>query len=151
MDRVGTEASETQVRNHQPKGRIMKKLLWIFLAMLCALGLASCGGDDDDDDGGRAPQDISGPAVLRVVNQMQYVQEISFDGRYIGDVGVGASRDWSVPAGTHTVVAHDNVTGNATRTSTFVAGRTTVIYIQIVSRQADIDSAVFKTLEVAPE
>ena len=130
----------------------MKKLLWIFLAMLCAMGLASCGSDDDDDDKGRQPQGISGPAVLRVYNQVPYVQQISFDGRYIGDVAVNSYRDWNVPAGAHVVSGYDNVTGNSAKTYSFTAGRiTSVRFFMRTARAAADDIETAKITEAMPE
>jgi hypothetical protein len=132
----------------------MKKILWILLAMLCALGLASCGGGDDDDDngGGHNPQGISGPAVLRGDNQVPYVQEISFDGSYIGDVAVNSYRDWSVPAGAHVVSGYDHVTGNSAKTYSFTAGHiTSVRFFMRTARVAADDIETAKISEAMPE
>ena len=130
----------------------MKTLVRVLLAMLCALSLASCGGDDDDDGGGRSPQGISGPAILRVYNQVPYVQEISFDGTYIGNVAVNAYRDWSVPAGAHVVSGYDSVTGNSTKTYSFTAGRiTSVRFFMRTARSAVDDIETAKTSVAMPE
>jgi hypothetical protein len=117
----------------------MKRIWWLILATICAAGLVSCDDDDDDKDRSYA---ISGPAILRVLNQVRYTQQISFDGTYIGDVAANSSRDWNVPTGTHVVSGYDSVYGAASSTLKFYANQVTTyrIYLRSARAAADADA-----------
>mgnify|MGYP003614233762 FL=1 len=89
----------------------------------CAVLLVSCGDDNNDP----APAEINGPAILRVSNETRFVQEVTFDGSYIGDVAGETSRDWQVPAGIPTVNIHDTDAERYTMTGEFYAGVVTQV------------------------
>ena len=95
----------------------MNKAGRVFVMAICAFGMMSCG-----DDGERTPESIDGPAILRVSNETRYPQEVTFDGKYIGDVAGNSSRDWRVPAGTHTVNIHDTEADHYTMTGKLQSG-----------------------------
>ena len=101
----------------------MTKWLCIFLTAICSIGLVSCSDDDDKPD---SPK-ISGPAILQVINNTQYVQEISFDGLYIGDVVAHSYRAWNVPVGRHIINGYDDIYGSSSGSYNFTAGRVTPV------------------------
>ncbi len=106
------------------KGCDMKNVARRALTMAaCAVLLVSCGDDNNDP----APAEINGPAILRVSNETRFVQEVTFDGSYIGDVAGETSRDWQVPAGIHTVNIHDTDAERYTMTGEFYAGVVTQV------------------------
>ncbi len=127
----------------------MKKSLLVWLMVLCAVALTGC---KDDKDPPRRESSVSGPATLRVENRMQLVQEVSFDGSYIGDVAPNSTRDWRVPEGRHVVTAYDRETGAASGTFEFRAGRVTTVTVGTQApRYAGLIVEEDKTIEVRYE
>lgn len=90
---------------------------------LCAIGSNSCESNDE----GIKPQDIAGPAIMRVVNLTPGVLKITFDRAYIGDVAGRANREWNVPAGAHTVDLYDYQPGDNAVAGEFYAGIVTEV------------------------